>query len=56
MDDSDGLQEAILIWNLQRMMDDMRCRLYEQSTSFVYGTSAWQEDARIEAEATHRAG
>lgn len=42
-------EEAILIWNQRRKMDEMRKEIKDH-ISFVYGPSAWDEILRIEAE------
>ena len=42
-------EEAILIWNQRRKMDEMRKEIKDH-ISFVYGPSSWDEILRIEAE------
>ena len=42
-------EEAILIWNQKRKMDEMRKEL-KDTISFLYGPSSWDEILRIEAE------
>lgn len=46
-------EEAILIWNQKRKMDEMR-EAIRSEISFVYGPSAWEEVLRIEAEQRKR--
>jgi hypothetical protein len=42
-------ENAILIWNNRRKLDEMRESLRSE-ISFLYGPSAWEEILRIEAE------
>ena len=42
-------EEAILIWNQRRKMDEMRKEIKDH-ISFVYGPSSWDEILRIEAQ------
>ena len=46
-------EEAILIWNQKRKMEQMRKEIKDH-ISFVYGPSAWDEILRIEAEQRRR--
>lgn len=46
-------EEAILIWNQKRKMEQMREEI-RSHISFVYGPSAWDEILRIEAEQRRR--
>jgi len=46
-------EEALLIWNQRRKMDEMRNEIKDH-ISFVYGPSAWDEILRIEAEQRRR--
>lgn len=46
-------EEALLIWNQRRKMDEMRKEIKDH-ISFVYGPSAWDEILRIEAEQRRR--
>ena len=46
-------EEAIMIWNQRRKMDEMRKALKDE-ISFYYGPSAWEEILRIEAEQRKR--
>jgi len=46
-------EEAILIWNQKRKMEEMRKEIKDH-ISFVYGPSAWDEILRIEAEQRRR--
>lgn len=42
-------ENAILIWNQRRKLDEMR-KTIKDEISFLYGPSAWEEVLRIEAE------
>ena len=42
-------ENAILIWNQRRKLDEMRKSIKDE-ISFLYGPSAWEEVLRIEAE------
>ena len=42
-------ENAVLIWNQRRRLDEMRKEIKDQ-ISFLYGPSAWDEVLRIEAE------
>lgn len=42
-------ENAVLIWNQRRKMDEMRKSIKDE-ISFLYGPSAWDEVLRIEAE------
>lgn len=42
-------ENAILIWNQRRKLDEMR-KSIKAEISFLYGPSAWEEVLRIEAE------
>ena len=42
-------ENAILIWNQRRKLDEMRKSIKDE-ISFLYGPSAWDEVLRIEAE------
>ena len=46
-------EEALLIWNQKRKMEEMRKEIKDH-ISFVYGPSAWDEILRIEAEQRRR--